>query len=117
MGILSTFIPFLVVYVTLKLEPSRTSLLAGSFVGAYLGDVAAAVAAGLELGLSYPLFPYSVVISVAAMAIHHSVIGVIEDVATMLILMVLMRVRPDLLSLEVAAPIVADKLPPLMEGK
>ena len=86
-------------------------------MGAYLGDVAAAVAAGLELGLSYPLFPYSVVISVAAMAIHHSVIGVIEDVATMLILMVLMRVRPDLLSLEVAAPIVADKLPPLMEGK
>jgi len=117
MGILGTFIPFLVLYAALRLAPTRTGLLAGSFLGAYLGDLAAAVAAGLELGLSYPLFPYSILISVTAMAIHHSIIGVIEGVATMLILTVLMRARPDLLSFGVAAPLMAEKIPPVMEGK
>ncbi len=117
MGIVGTFIPFLVLFVFLKLMPSRKGLLMGGFLGAFLGDLGAAVAAGLELGLSYPTFPYGITIALTAMIIHHSIIGAIEGVATVVILLTLYQTRPDLLSLKRVAPFITGDLPPLMEGK
>ncbi|MFX1475856.1 MAG: energy-coupling factor ABC transporter permease [Promethearchaeota archaeon] len=117
MGVVGTFIPFLVLFAFLKVKPNRNSLLIGGFLGAFLGDLGAAVAAGLELGLSYPTFPYGVSIALTAMVIHHSIIGIIEGVATLVILLTLHKARPDLLSLKRVAPIITGDLPPLMEGK
>lgn len=117
MGIVGTFIPFLVLFLVLKIKPDKTGLLVGSFLGAFLGDLGAAVAAGLELGLSYPTFPYGIAIALTAMTIHHSIIGIIEGVATVVILLTLYRARPDLLSLKRVAPLITGDLPSFMEGK
>lgn len=103
MGILGTFIPFAVFALFQKPKPKREWMLVGAFLGAFLGDLAAAIAAGLELGLS-STFPYGPVIAVLVMSLHHSVIGVVEGCATVMILLVLERVRPDLLP-TLAAPL------------
>jgi len=104
MGILGTFIPFAVFALFQKPKPKRERILVGAFLGAFLGDVAAAIAAGLELGFS-STFPYGPVIAVLAMGLHHSVIGIVEGFATVMILLVLYEVRPDLLPVLAAAPL------------
>jgi cobalt/nickel transport system permease protein len=112
MGIVGTFIPFIVFYLIWKISPSRQGLIIGGFFGALVGDLLAAVSAGLELGLSYPTFPYSLPIALAAMTIHHSIIGVIEGIATAVILLVFYQVRPDLLSAKRVAPFITGDLSP-----
>jgi cobalt/nickel transport system permease protein len=97
MGIIGTFIPYVIFIGFLKIKPSKNSLIAGGFIGAFLGDLFAALAAALELGLSVPVFPYDLGVALVVMAIHHSIIGVIEGIATVIILLTILRVRPDLL--------------------
>ncbi len=111
MGVVGVFIPYLVLLVVVRFRKDIGSLLFGAFLGALLGDLLAAVFAGLELGLSTLSFPYSVPIAVAAMAINHSVIGVGEGIVTASILGLLLRVRPDLLSLPKVAPAWLGELP------
>ncbi|MFB0569015.1 MAG: energy-coupling factor ABC transporter permease [Nitrososphaeria archaeon] len=111
MGVVGVFIPYLVVLLVLKFRKNTGSLLAAAFIGAFLGDLIAAVFAGFELGLSTFSFPYGVPIAVAAMAINHSIIGVGEGIVTSLILGLLLRVRPDLLNLPKAAPRWMGKFP------
>jgi cobalt/nickel transport system permease protein len=116
MGIIATFIPFAVFAAVWKISPKRQGMIVGGFLGSFLGDLCAAIAAGLELGFS-STFPYGPVIAVAAMAVHHSIIGVIEGVATVTILLVLLRVRPDLLPVQPLATLASGKLPaPAKEG-
>jgi hypothetical protein len=45
------------------------------------------------------------------MTLHHSIIGVIEGFATVMILLVLYRVRPDLLPILPTPPFVSSGLP------
>jgi ABC-type Co2+ transport system permease subunit len=71
-------------------------LLVGVFVAAFAGDVLAAIFAGLELGSS-TIFPYAIPIAVAAMAIHHSFVGIGEGIVTTGIIKILLKTRPDLL--------------------
>jgi len=101
MGIVGTFIPFAAYVAVLRLNPKRKGMIVGGFLGGLLGDLAAAIAAGAELGFS-STFPYGPVIAMLVMLLHHSVIGVIEGVVTVMILLVLYRVRPDLLPLQPA---------------
>ncbi|MFX1562100.1 MAG: energy-coupling factor ABC transporter permease [Promethearchaeota archaeon] len=115
MGIVGTFIPFIVFYLIWKISPSRRGLIIGGFLGAFIGDILAAVAAGLELGLSYPTFPYSLPIALAAMAIHHSIIGIIEGFATAVILLVFYQAYPDLLSAKRVAPLITGDLSPTIK--
>jgi len=120
MGVVGVFIPYIVLLLTLRFRKDAGSLMAAAFTGAFLGDLLAAVFAGLELGLSTLSFPYSVPIAVAAMAINHSIIGVGEGIVTALILGLLLRVRPDLLSLPKAAPTWMGEFPMISsraEGK
>jgi cobalt/nickel transport system permease protein len=109
MGIIGTFVPFLVFTAVWRLNPKREGMITGAFLGAFLGDLCAAIAAGLELGFS-STFPYGPVIALLAMTLHHSVIGVIEGFATVMILLVLYRVRPDLLPVLPAVPFVSGEL-------
>lgn len=104
MGIVGVFIPYLTYTIFAKATGSKRGLYAGAFLGAFLGDLLAAVSAGFELGLSVPVFQYGIQLAVAAMAAHHSIIGIAEGVVTSTILAVIAKSRPDLLELPKAAP-------------
>jgi len=120
MGVVGVFIPYIVLLLILRLRKDAGSLMAAAFTGAFLGDLLAAVFAGLELGLSTLSFPYSVPIAVTAMAINHSIIGIGEGIVTASILGLLLRVRPDLLSLPKSAPTWMGEFPMIssqVEGK
>jgi len=120
MGVVGVFIPYIVLLLTLRFRKDAGSLVAAAFTGAFLGDLLAAVFAGLELGLSALSFPYSVPVAVTAMAINYSIIGAGEGIVTALILGLLLRVRPDLLSLPKSAPAWMGEFPMISsraEGK
>ena len=103
MGIIAVFTPYLLCLASTKLMKNNKGLFTGAFVGAVVGSVSAAVFAGLELGVSVT-FPYSIQIATLAMASHHVIIGVGEGIATLTILSVLSKSRPDLLQLPRIAP-------------
>ncbi|MEM3736798.1 MAG: energy-coupling factor ABC transporter permease [Candidatus Bathyarchaeia archaeon] len=105
MGVVGVFVPYVIFLLVKRVAGGRAGLLAGSFLGAFFGDLLAAVSAGFELGLSTLYFPYSLSIAVTAMAAHHSIIGVVEGIATVAILSALMKARHDLLQLPKVEPV------------
>jgi cobalt/nickel transport system permease protein len=99
MGIIGIFVPciiFLVINKALKIK-STTALFATIFIAAFAGDFLAAISAGTQLGLSTPLFQYGLSVAVPAMAINHSIIGVAEGIATVVLIGTLLKLRPDVL--------------------
>lgn len=115
MGIVGVFIPWVIFVLIYRLSPTRTGMIVGGFVAAFLGDFFAAISAAIMLGFSYPLFPYSILIALIAMGVHHSVIGVIEGVATVVILLVINGVRPDLLVIDRVVPSITGDWSPKLE--
>ncbi|MCW4044072.1 MAG: energy-coupling factor ABC transporter permease [Candidatus Bathyarchaeota archaeon] len=97
MGIIGVFIPAFLLLALNKISKGK-DLLAWVFISAFAGDVAAAVSAGAQLGFSVPTFQYGLSVAVPAMAINHSVIGVIEGVVTMVLVGALLKLRPDVMS-------------------
>ncbi|MCP8306771.1 MAG: energy-coupling factor ABC transporter permease [archaeon] len=108
MGVIGVFIPYFIFLLSLKIMKGRRGIVVGAFLGGLVGDVLAAVFAGLELGLSTLSFPYSIQIAVTAMSIHHFFIGVGEGIVTVMIVSILLKQRPDLLKLPKVAPIRLD---------
>jgi cobalt/nickel transport system permease protein len=104
MGIIGVFIPYLVLVVFLKIARSKRGLYAGIFLGSFFGDLLAASSAGFELGLSVPVFQYGIQVAVTAMAVHHSIIGIVEGIVTSIIIVAISKSRPDLLDIPKAAP-------------
>lgn len=100
-GIFSSWFVFIAVY---RIKSTRNGMIVGAFLAAFFGDLAAAVSAAFMLGLSYPVFPYSIWFVLLLVGIHHSIIGVIEGFATVVILLVITGVRPDLLALDRVVP-------------
>ncbi len=99
MAIIAVFVPciiFLVMNKAFKIK-GTTSLYATIFISAFVGDVLAAVSAGVELGLSQPVFQYGLSVAVPAMAINHSIIGVAEGIVTVILIGTLLKLRPDVL--------------------
>ena len=99
MGIIGVFIPcilFLVLNMALKPRSNRT-ILGMVFVSAFVGDLLAAVAAAVELSLSQGIFQYGLNVTLPAMVINHSVIGVAEGVVAVIIIGTLLKLRPDVL--------------------
>jgi cobalt/nickel transport system permease protein len=98
-GIIGVFVPciiFLAANKVLKLK-TTTSVFATILISAFVGDVLAAISAGVELGLSQPVFQYGLSVAVPAMAINHSIIGVAEGIVTVIIIGTLLKLRPDVL--------------------
>jgi len=116
MGVIGVFIPWIVFSIIHRLKPGRTGIIFGAFTAALLGDLAAAISAAVMLGLSFPVFPYSFTIALLVMGIHHSIIGVVEGVASVVILLVISRVRPDLLTIPRVAPSITGDWSPKLEG-
>ena len=99
MGIIGIFVPciiFLAMNKTFKIK-STTALYATIFISAFFSDVTAAVSAGIELGLSQPVFQYGLSVAVPAMAINHSIFGVAEGIVTVILIATLLKLRPDVL--------------------
>lgn len=99
MGVIGIFVPcivFLVINKAFKIK-TTTALFATIFISAFLSDLAGAVSAGVELGLSQPVFQYGLSVAVPAMAINHSIIGVAEGIVTVIIIGTLLKLRPDVL--------------------
>ncbi len=106
MGVIGVYIPWIVFIVIYRLKPGRTGMMVGAFTAALLGDLTAAVSAAVMLGLSVPVFPYSFPIALLVMGIHHSIIGVVEGVASAIILLVINGVRSDLLTIPRVVPFI-----------
>jgi cobalt/nickel transport system permease protein len=96
MGVISVFIPAIMLFVYNKVSKGK-GLMVGIFISAFVADVVAAIFAGVELGFSQPVFQYGLSVAVPAMAINHSIIGVIEGAVTAVLVAVLIKVRPDVL--------------------
>jgi cobalt/nickel transport system permease protein len=98
MGIIGIFIPCIVFLVLNRLfKPKMGSgLYATIFIAALLGDLLTAISTGAIVGLS-PLSPYGLTIMLPAMAVHHFIIGIIEGVVTVILIMTLLKLRPDVL--------------------
>jgi cobalt/nickel transport system permease protein len=97
MGIIGVFVPAFLLLALNKASKGK-GLYAWIFISAFIGDVLGAICAGTELGLSVPTFQYGLSVAVPAMAINHSVIGVIEGVVTVILIWTLLELRPDVLS-------------------
>lgn len=105
MAVIGIFIPCALFYgINKTLKPKSTNAVLGLvFVSAFIGDLLAALAAAVELSLSQgPLFPYGLEVTVPAMAINHSIIGVAEGVFAVIVIGTLLKLRPDVLQ---ASPI------------
>jgi cobalt/nickel transport system permease protein len=104
MGIIGIFVPCAIFLVTNRIFKikSSTALFVTIFISAFVGDVLAAVSAGIELGLSQPVFQYGLSVAVPVMAINHSIIGVAEGIVTVILIGTLLKLRPDVLE---ASPI------------
>jgi cobalt/nickel transport system permease protein len=97
MGIVGVLVPAFMLLALNRLTKGK-GLFIWVFISAFVGDVLAAIAAGTALGLSQPIFTYGLEMAVPAMAINHSVIGVIEGFVTVAFVAVLLKVRPDVLN-------------------
>ena len=96
MAVISVFIPTYIYSAVRKLGGGQTL---GVVAGTFLGDVLAAVSAGVLLGLSTPVFQYGLEVAVPAMAINHSVIGAAEAIFTALLIQFLIKAKPEILTL------------------
>jgi cobalt/nickel transport system permease protein len=104
MGIIGIFVPCAIFLIANKLFKIKgtTALFITIFISAFMGDLLSAISAGLELGLSQPVFQYGLSVAVPVMAINHSVIGVAEGIVTVILIGTLLKLRPDVLE---ASPI------------
>jgi cobalt/nickel transport system permease protein len=99
MGIIGVFIPYLIFFfLNMALRPKSSKTVLGMvFVSAFIGDLLAAVAAAVELSLSQGIFQYGLSITLPAIVINHSIIGVAEGVVAVIIIGTLLKLRPDVL--------------------
>jgi cobalt/nickel transport system permease protein len=98
-GIIGVFIPCIIFIVLNKLFKPKMgrSLFAIIFISAFFGDLLAAIAAGIEVGLS-PISPwYGLNVAVPFMVLNHSIIGAIEGIVTVILIMTLLKLRPDVM--------------------
>ncbi|MCL1971194.1 MAG: energy-coupling factor ABC transporter permease [Candidatus Bathyarchaeota archaeon] len=98
MGIIGVFIPCIIFLVLNKLFKPKMgiSLYAIIFTCALFSNVLAAIAAGLQVGLS-PLAPYGLNVILPAMVTHHFIIGIVEGIVTVILIITLLVLRPDVL--------------------
>ena len=82
MGIVDVVVGYAIYkLVTRAMGNTRRARIIGAFLGGWLGLAVAGTMAGIEIGLS-PSFPYGVRITVPAMALWHTLLGVIEGIIT-----------------------------------
>jgi cobalt/nickel transport system permease protein len=98
-GVIGVFVPCVIFIALNKLFKPKigSSLYATIFLSAFFGNLSAAIAAGTEVGLSPLSSWYGLSVAVPAMALNHSIIGVAEGIVTVILIMTLLKLRPDVL--------------------
>ncbi|MDR2707668.1 MAG: energy-coupling factor ABC transporter permease [Nitrososphaerota archaeon] len=98
MGVIGIFIPCIIFIILNKLFKPKMgfSLWAIIFISALFSDLLSAIAAGIQVGLS-PMTLYSLNVVLPAMVVNHSIIGVLEGIVTVVLIMTLLKLRPDVL--------------------
>ncbi len=96
MAVVGVFLPYLIYKYAMAASKNRVASIA---LGAFFGDVAAAISAGVLLGLSAPIFQYGLEVAVPAMAINHSLIGAGEAIVTVALITFLVKAKPELLKM------------------
>jgi cobalt/nickel transport system permease protein len=99
MAVIAVFIPCALFYAVNRVAKpkSRGVILGLVFVSAFIGDLLAATAAAVELSLSRGVFQYGLSVTLPAMVINHSIIGVAEGAVAVVIIATLLKLRPDVL--------------------
>jgi len=87
---------YLVYYGIRKIKDDNKGLYIGTFAGAYISIIFAALICGIELGVS-SLFHYPIEVTVPAMLIWYIFIALGEAAITSAIVLYLQRSRPDLI--------------------
>ena len=96
MAVIGTFLPYYIYKLTMGATKNRA---VSAAIGAFLGDLTAAVTAGILLGFSAPIFQYGLEIAVPAMAINHSIIGAGEAIVTAALITLLTGAKPELMKI------------------
>ncbi|KAA0013320.1 MAG: metal transporter [Thermoplasmata archaeon] len=73
-----------------------------SFLAGWLGIWMAAIACGLEIGIS-SIFAYKIYVTVPTMAIWHGLLGIIEGIATASVISYIKSYHPESIYVEVTA--------------
>jgi cobalt/nickel transport system permease protein len=113
MAVVMPFVGFAIYRLVSGPAPSLRRKIAASGAGAYLGLVAASIAAGIEFGLQ-PLLahdaaghalyaPYSLAVAVPSMAVTHLVVGLLEAAVTMGVVAALAKSDPALVAMRPAS--------------
>jgi cobalt/nickel transport system permease protein len=99
-GVIGVFIPCILFTVLNKLFKPKmgNGLYLTIFVSALLGDLLAAIAAGVEVGLSPLSSWYGLNVAVPAMILNHSLIGTLEGIVAVILIVTLLKLRPDVLA-------------------
>jgi cobalt/nickel transport system permease protein len=99
MGVIGVFIPAALFFALNKIgkPKNRGTILGMVFAAAFIGDLLAAIAAAVELSLSQGVFTYGLEVTLPAMVLNHSIIGLAEGIVSVIIVGTLLKLRPDVL--------------------
>jgi cobalt/nickel transport system permease protein len=94
MGIIAVFVPAVMLLIFNKATKGK-GLLTWVLISTLVGDIAAGIFAGVELGFSQPTIQ---ILVTPLLVINQTIIGIIEGGVTVAIIAVLIKVRPDVLT-------------------
>ena len=101
MAIIDVLVGYLIYRAMIKKFGARDNVrMTAAFLGGWLGITLAGIACGLEIGYS-PAFPYGVTITLPVMAGWHLALGVVEGLATALVVTYIARKAPSFILSEV----------------
>ncbi len=96
MAIIDVYVGYIVAEAASKIFKDKGRGVAfGSFLGGWLGITLAAIACGVEIGLS-PAFGYPLSVTVPVMGVWHAALGLVEGAITMFVISYLSRLNPEL---------------------
>ncbi len=96
MAVIAVFSGFLVYALIRKLIPGDKGVITGVFIGSWISVILAALACGLEIGLS-SIFPYGVEVTVPAMLFWHVIIAFGEALISSAIVAVVLKTNSSLI--------------------
>jgi len=96
MAIIAVFTGFIVYAAVRKYVQGEKGIITGVFIGSWISVLTAALACGLEIGVS-SIFPYGVEVTLPAMLFWHVIIAFGEAIISSTVVGVVLRTNPGLL--------------------
>ncbi len=96
MAMIAVFTGFTVYALIRRYIPGERGILTGVFIGSWLSVITAALACGLEIGLS-SIFPYGIEVTVPAMLFWHTIIAFGEAIISSAVVAVVLKTNNELI--------------------